>query len=501
MGHREARLVIIPTPSGWKWTAAIARRRTRRLMIAACAVIALFSGLVVRGIAASAPVGAATSAVDGATRGADNLRTGWYPDQTNLTPALVSGGTFGQLFDTAVNGAVYGQPLVDDGQMLVNTENNYAYGLDPVTGAILWTRQFGSPVLASEIGCADLTPTMGITSTPVVDQATDTEYLVDNQYVSGDSGPRLLHARPQPGRQRCRGARFPGGDRGHRIQRPLADLQPVARAPASRAPAHERRGVRRLRRPLRHRAVAGLDRRRVRDGHPADHVDQVATRPDRPERGGASGCPAAAWSPTAPARSCSPPATARPTGPDPFPATRRRPTWASRWSAWPSSRTVASRRSTSSPPTTPPPWTTTTSTSARAARWRCPTRTSAPTAIPAPGRGGRQGGLRLPAQPRQPRRGGRGAQRHRRRGRPLRAQRRGLVEPGGVARRRRMGLHPDRLGLGERRRLRGGARRLPVRPERLGQADPQPGGQSRTPSGSAPARRWSPPTARPRARR
>jgi len=94
------------------------------------------------------------------TRDGDNQRTGWYPGETNLTPSLVAGGTFGQLFNTTVNGAVYGQPLVDDGQLLVNTENNYAYGLDPVSGAILWTRQFGSPPQASDIGCADLAPTM-----------------------------------------------------------------------------------------------------------------------------------------------------------------------------------------------------------------------------------------------------------------------------------------------------------------------------------------------------
>ncbi len=162
-------------------------------MIAACAVIALFSGLVVRGIAASAPAGAAPSAVDGGTRGGDNDRSGWYPDQSNLSPSLVSGGTFGQLFHTPVNGEVYGQPLVDDGQVLVNTENNYAYGLDPVTGAILWTRHFGAPVQASVIGCGDLTPSFGVTSTPVVDQATNVEYLVDNEYVAGTSGPTAYY--------------------------------------------------------------------------------------------------------------------------------------------------------------------------------------------------------------------------------------------------------------------------------------------------------------------
>jgi hypothetical protein len=131
-----------------------------------------------------------------ATRDADAARTGWYPNETNLSPALVAGGTFGKLFTASVNGSVYGQPLVDDGQLLVNTENNYAYGLDPVSGTTLWSRQFGSPPLASAIGCADLTPNMGITGTSVVDQATNTEYVVDDEYVSGTSGPQVdyMHA-------------------------------------------------------------------------------------------------------------------------------------------------------------------------------------------------------------------------------------------------------------------------------------------------------------------
>ena len=92
-----------------------------------------------------------------------------------------------------MNGSVYGQPLLDDGQILVNTENNYSYGLNPVTGAILWSRHYGTPALASQLGCADLAPNMGITSTPVVDQATDIEYLVDNEYVSGSSGPQAYY--------------------------------------------------------------------------------------------------------------------------------------------------------------------------------------------------------------------------------------------------------------------------------------------------------------------
>ena len=170
-----------------------ARSRTHRFLGTFAALLVISSGLVATAIAAGVPVGAATAATDGATRGADNYRSGWYPDQTDLSPSLVSGGTFGQLFDTPVNGEVYGQPVVDDGQLLVNTENNYSYGLDPVTGAVIWTRQFGAPVLAANIGCADLTPSFGVTSTPVIDQTTNVEYLVDNEYVSGNSGPSAYY--------------------------------------------------------------------------------------------------------------------------------------------------------------------------------------------------------------------------------------------------------------------------------------------------------------------
>ena len=181
---------------------------------------------------------AATDQPTSATRDADNDRTGWYPDETNLSPALVTGGTFGQLFNTNVNGAVYGQPLVDDGQLLVNTENNYSYGLDPVTGAILWSRQYGAPPLASAIGCADLAPTMGITGTPVVDQATETEYLVVDAVRLGRLGPAGgLHARPQSRRRRRRGARIPRRDRGHGPERPVGHVQPHLRAPAPRPAA------------------------------------------------------------------------------------------------------------------------------------------------------------------------------------------------------------------------------------------------------------------------
>jgi hypothetical protein len=131
---------------------------------------------------------------DGATNRGDDSRDGWYPNESGLSPALVGSSGFGQLFSTPVNGQVYAQPLLDDGTVLVGTETNWIYGLDPATGAIRWSRQLGQPY--ADTDCPDLTPDIGITSTPTVDPATGIAYLTSDAYLSGDSGPvgYFMHA-------------------------------------------------------------------------------------------------------------------------------------------------------------------------------------------------------------------------------------------------------------------------------------------------------------------
>jgi hypothetical protein len=132
--------------------------------------------------------GSASAEVTGA---ADNLRTGWYPDEPALTPASVTPSAFGQAFKTQLNGAIFAQPLIANGTLLVVTEANWAYGLDPVTGAVRWEKNFGAPVKWTEFGstgCPDIKPTVGITSTPVIDTAKNVAYFVSNRYVSGESG-------------------------------------------------------------------------------------------------------------------------------------------------------------------------------------------------------------------------------------------------------------------------------------------------------------------------
>jgi hypothetical protein len=120
---------------------------------------------------------AGPAAADVTTISVDAGRTAWDADESRLTPSDVSAPDFGQLFDTTLEGQVYAQPVLAKGTLLVVTEKNKAYGLDPVTGRIRWSRGVGRPWAASHIGCGDLVPSIGITSTPAVDAATGTAYF------------------------------------------------------------------------------------------------------------------------------------------------------------------------------------------------------------------------------------------------------------------------------------------------------------------------------------
>ena len=161
---------------------------SRRVLLASRALRGSAALLLL--LAAIALLGAGTSLASGITNSADDLRDGWYPDEPSLTPQLVSGGTFGQLWSTAVEGQVYAQPLLANGTLLVATENDKVYGLDPATGAMRWPAplNLGTPWKAADIGCADLAPNIGVTATPVIDPSTNTAYLTHKTYASGSSG-------------------------------------------------------------------------------------------------------------------------------------------------------------------------------------------------------------------------------------------------------------------------------------------------------------------------
>lgn len=154
------------------------RRTGRRALLALVTAVGVVVGSV---------VGALPAAADNTTVSYDNERTGWDPNQPGLGPSDVAAADFGQLFATQLDGQIYAQPVIARSTLLAVTENNKAYGLDPKSGAIRWTRDVGRPWPASAIGCGDLVPNIGITATPVVDPATGTAYFTSKV----DDGPTV----------------------------------------------------------------------------------------------------------------------------------------------------------------------------------------------------------------------------------------------------------------------------------------------------------------------
>lgn len=123
-----------------------------------------------------------TAAVDVTTYHNDNGRTGQNLTETTLNPANVNSNTFGLQKIVNLDGRVDAQPLFLSGVAInrqgthdvvyVATEHDSVYALDAVTGAVLWrVSTLGNGERPSDDrGCGQVSPEIGITSTPVIDR-------------------------------------------------------------------------------------------------------------------------------------------------------------------------------------------------------------------------------------------------------------------------------------------------------------------------------------------
>jgi Immunoglobulin domain/PQQ-like domain len=111
----------------------------------------------------------------------DLSRTGQNLSETTLTPANVASATFGLLRNLMVDGKVDAQPLYlsqlktatgSFNTVFVATEHDSVYAFDSDSGAIIWqVSLLGSGETASDNrSCSQVTPEIGITSTPVIDR-------------------------------------------------------------------------------------------------------------------------------------------------------------------------------------------------------------------------------------------------------------------------------------------------------------------------------------------
>ncbi len=125
----------------------------------------------------------------------DRERTGANTQESVLKVSNVRPGTFGKLFSIGVDGDVYAQPLyagsVDFGELgrrnavYIATMHNTLYALDADTGEEIWRFNAGQPVPAYLYHFNDIGGEVGILSTPVIDLASGTIFLVSNNYEEG----------------------------------------------------------------------------------------------------------------------------------------------------------------------------------------------------------------------------------------------------------------------------------------------------------------------------
>jgi outer membrane protein assembly factor BamB len=108
------------------------------------------------------------------------------PAGSGLSLALSSVDTHAPKWTSpALDGALYGEPLVFGDAVFVATESDTVYALSATTGRVEWRRHVASAVPASALPCGDITPTVGITGTPVIDAARSEIFVVADEMVHG----------------------------------------------------------------------------------------------------------------------------------------------------------------------------------------------------------------------------------------------------------------------------------------------------------------------------
>ena len=139
----------------------------------------------------------------------DVARTGQNLQESTLTTANVNSATFGKIGFYAVDGRVDAQPLYasnvavpSNGShniLIVPTEHDSVYGFDADTGGVLWqTTMLKAGEQASDPrNCSQVSPEIGVTSTPVIDRTRGPNgavYVVAMSKDGGGNYHQRLHA-------------------------------------------------------------------------------------------------------------------------------------------------------------------------------------------------------------------------------------------------------------------------------------------------------------------
>ena len=177
-----------------------------------------------------------SSATDVVTYHNDIARTGQNLQETILTTSNVTSSNFGKLLTLPVDGIIDAQPLYLSAVSIPGkgthnvvyavTENDSVYAFDADSGTLLWqvSTLGASESPSDDLGCSQISPQIGITSTPVIDRASGpngTIYVVAMSKNSASYFQRIHALDITTGEEEFGGpvavaAKYPGtGDNSH----------------------------------------------------------------------------------------------------------------------------------------------------------------------------------------------------------------------------------------------------------------------------------------------
>jgi len=160
------------------------------------------------GVGSGSGAGTAAPSTDVLTYHNDLARTGQYLAETTLTPSNVNTAQFGKVAFLAADGKVDAQPLYVSNVSMngathnivyVATEHASLYAYDADSNAKLWQRSLLSngETPSDNRNCSQITPEIGITSTPVVDRSRGAHGVIYAVAMSKDASGayhQRLHA-------------------------------------------------------------------------------------------------------------------------------------------------------------------------------------------------------------------------------------------------------------------------------------------------------------------
>lgn len=158
-------------------------RATRRLTCLGLGVVALV-------LAVSSCVGATPASKASSTHASTSSESTWTTfggsdARDSLQRVDAPAPHLRQVWARPLGGAVYGEPLIDDGRVFAATEGDRVVALSETTGAVIWSTSLGAAVPASLLPCGDIAPTVGVTSTMVIDPQLARVFVSASVLVAG----------------------------------------------------------------------------------------------------------------------------------------------------------------------------------------------------------------------------------------------------------------------------------------------------------------------------